>query len=125
MKLRALSNLRLDFDLASMPIHDFLHHRQPQSRSAAFGRAERSKNFIQMFLGNAATRIPNNDLDLVFIGLCTYRKGTSRCHGLASVFHQVNKDLSDLVLIHLTLEIAQLEVFFECNGGWELDALNG
>src|SRR5262249_50211032 len=123
------------------------------SGSATLRREERRKDFFQMLARNPAAGIADDNLRIfpssqgrgprtqfqflnhrtaagnralgTDMGLCTYRKGTSRSHGLASIFHQVHQDLSNLVFVDPDRQIAELKVFLECYARWKRDSLDG
>src|SRR5438093_919582 len=124
MKLRPFTYSRLDFNLAFMPFHDLLDDGQTQSRAAAFGREKGRENLVHMFLRNPAPGVRDHNFDSVSIGLCAYPKSTTRSHSLASIFHEIDQHLPDLILIQGDLHIAQSEVLFNRHAGRHLDSLN-
>src|ERR1051326_3788200 len=110
MECRSFSHFGFHLNRSLMALDDFLDDRQTQPCAPALRRKKWSKYFGQMLLGDATSRIRDQNFNLIGMGLCTHTKRTSRYHGLASIFHQIYKDLADFILIQRYLPVPKGQI---------------
>ena len=91
--------LALDSNLSAVLAHDPLDNHHAKPMAARLGRVVRLKDFYQVLLFDARTRIAKQQVDALVIRPSFNPQDASRLHGLHRVFDDIKESLLELITI--------------------------